>query len=77
MKQLLARRPELLLAASINVTSMTDLDDKDNKSPVLNPINNSICALPDTISLLARQLLATCWSRIIRKRSDALHDPLS
>jgi hypothetical protein len=46
---------------------MTDLDDKDNESGVLNLIDDPISPLPDAILLLARQLLATCWSRIIRK----------
>jgi len=65
-----------LSAASIDVTTMTNLDDQHGKSGVLDLVNDSISTLPDTIALLARKLLATCRPRIICKRPDALHDPL-
>jgi hypothetical protein len=59
--------PNNSLAASINIAPMTDLDDKHNESGVLDLIDDPIRALPKTISLLTRQLLATCRSRIIRQ----------
>ena len=55
---------------------MSDLDDQDNESGILDFINDSIDALPDPISFLPRQLFAACGSGVCSEQADALHNPL-
>ena len=55
---------------------MANLYHQHDGSRVLDFISNSIGALADAIALLIRQLFAACCSRIVGKRSNALHDAL-
>ena len=42
---------DALLFASIYILAVTDLDDMDCKDPVLNRVENTEAALPDSISV--------------------------
>ncbi len=59
----------------IDVATMTDLDDHDDKSQVLNLVQDSVVPLSKAVSLLPRELFATRRPRIARQRRNLRDDP--
>jgi hypothetical protein len=54
---------------------MSDLYDQHDELPVLNLVNDSICALPDTVSLEPGKFFAAARPWLVRERTDALQNP--
>jgi mitochondrial fission protein ELM1 len=66
-----------LLENAIHIASMSKLDDNNNQFAVTDFIDNTILALPNSIAIVTRQLLAARGSRFIRELLNAANQALS
>lgn len=56
---------------------MAHLDDGHDEDGVLDRVHNAVIAAADSVLVLARELAATHWARVLGKREDGLDDPLA
>lgn len=59
----------------IDVATMTDLDDHDDKIHVMDLVQNSVVPLSKTIMVVPREFLAARRPRVARQRRDRRDDP--
>jgi len=59
----------------IGVATMTDFDDRDDESQVLNLVQDSVVPLSKAVSVLPRELFATRRPRVARQRRNLRDDP--
>ena len=70
----MVRSHGVLLAASVDVTSMADFDDHDHQKIVLDFVDDPVRTLTNPIPLLSRQFLAARSARILCQGIDARQD---
>ena len=69
---------EWLGGATIDLTTVSDLDHFNNASRVIDAVDNAELALTHTISPFhSRKLFAASWPWIGRKRSDSVDNALA
>jgi len=66
----------LLESSSIHILAVTNFHNVHDEFFVFDRVDDSIFTLPDAISILTRQLLATRWSRVIRQPFNPSDNPL-
>jgi hypothetical protein len=59
----------------IDITTMADFDDHDDKIKILNRIQDPIVSLSNTVLVVPRELLAAWRPRVARQRQDVRDDP--
>ena len=55
------------MESSVDVTTIADLDDRDNQLLIDDLVENAVVALAEAIFLFATELLAPGWARIGRE----------
>jgi hypothetical protein len=62
----------------IDTASVTDLEDVDHPTRIIDAVDDPVAVLAHAVPLLfADQLLGPSRSRIVAKGLDATHDPLA
>lgn len=56
--------------SAVDITTMSDLDDQDGRQAVIDRVEDSVVALPETVLVLAGQLLRTLRSRVSTEALD-------
>jgi hypothetical protein len=64
--------PHVQLA--MNITPVSDLDDRHGRQGVVDLVGDPKGSLPDAVLLLTTELLAAGWARVNGERADALDD---
>ena len=59
----------------IDVTTMADFDDHDDKIKILNLVQDSVVPLSKTVLVVPREFLAAWRPRVARQRQDLRDDP--
>src|SRR3990172_4736106 len=59
----------------IDVTTMADLNDQDDKIKILNLVQDAVVPLSKTILVVPREFLAAWRPRVARQRRDLRDDP--
>src|SRR3990170_803595 len=59
----------------IDVTTMADLNDQNDKIKILNLVQDSVVPLSKTVLVVPREFLAAWRPRVVRQRRDLRDDP--
>lgn len=58
----------------VDVSSLTHFHDGDGLHVIFDRVNDPVRTLPDAIAILARELFASRWTRILGQGFDSRND---